>query len=174
MTAMRRRCMASWKAVPTSKGGYHGGADNAAKPGTPVYAEYGGEVYRSGPITGYGMSVIVKTTAPDGTVFYHLYGHLGPAPIADSGHADRSRKANSGCGSRDHRICSSDGRYQHWTAFASGDHFGQVEPKADWPTRSSLKRYHAQGRSGHVRHQPSGISLRAGRSAAFASTIQTG
>jgi murein DD-endopeptidase MepM/ murein hydrolase activator NlpD len=70
---------------PDSKGGYHGGADNAAAPGTPVYAEYGGKVFRSGCIKGYGMSVVIKTTAPDGTPFYQLYGHLGPGPLPAPG-----------------------------------------------------------------------------------------
>jgi hypothetical protein len=28
-----------------------------------------------------GMSVIVESTAPDGTRFYELYGHLGPGPL---------------------------------------------------------------------------------------------
>jgi hypothetical protein len=68
-------------ARPGTKGGYHGGTDNPAAPGTPVYAEHGGKIFRSGPINGYGMSVIVESTAPDGTRFYELYGHLGPGPL---------------------------------------------------------------------------------------------
>lgn len=64
-----------------TNGGFHGGSDNPAKPGTPVYAQYGGEVFRAGNIAGYGMSVVIKSTAPDGTVFYQLYGHLGPDPL---------------------------------------------------------------------------------------------
>ncbi|MBR0774446.1 peptidoglycan DD-metalloendopeptidase family protein [Bradyrhizobium diazoefficiens] len=68
-----------------TKGGFHGGSDNPAKPGTPVYAQYGGEVFRSGVIDGYGMSVVVKSRAPDGTVFYQLYGHLGPDPLPAPG-----------------------------------------------------------------------------------------
>lgn len=68
-----------------TKGGYHGGSDNPAKPGTPVYAQHGGEVFRSGNIAGYGMSVVVKSTAPDGTVFYQLYGHLGPDQLPAPG-----------------------------------------------------------------------------------------
>lgn len=64
-----------------TKGGYHGGSDNPAKPGTPVYAQYDGEIFRTGKIDGYGMSVVVKSRAPDGTVFYQLYGHLGPDPL---------------------------------------------------------------------------------------------
>lgn len=66
-------------------GGYHGGNDNPAEPGTPVYAQYGGEVFRSGNIKGYGMAVIVKSTAPDGMPFYQLYGHLGPGPLPAQG-----------------------------------------------------------------------------------------
>jgi len=38
-------------------------------------------VFRSGPINGYGNSVVVESTAPDGTPFYELYGHLGPGPL---------------------------------------------------------------------------------------------
>jgi peptidase M23-like protein len=72
-------------ARPKSRGGYHGGTDNAAAPGTPVYAQYGGKVFRSGPINGYGMAVIVKSEAPDGTRFYQLYGHLGPGPLPPPG-----------------------------------------------------------------------------------------
>jgi len=70
---------------PDSVGGYHGGADNAAAPRTPVYAQYGGEIFRSGLIHGYGMAVVVKSTAPDGTKFYQLYGHLGPGPLPAPG-----------------------------------------------------------------------------------------
>ncbi|CCE04119.1 conserved hypothetical protein; putative metalloendopeptidase related [Bradyrhizobium sp. STM 3843] len=72
-------------ARPGTKGGYHGGTDSPARAGTPVYAEHGGKVFRSGPINGYGMSVIVKSIAPDGTPFYELYGHLGPGPLPDPG-----------------------------------------------------------------------------------------
>ncbi len=68
-----------------TKGGYHGGNDNRAKAGTPVYAQYGGEIFRTGNIDGYGKSVVVKSKAPDGTVFYHLYGHLGPDPLPSPG-----------------------------------------------------------------------------------------
>jgi hypothetical protein len=68
-----------------TKGGYHGGTDNPADAETPVYAEHGGRVFRSGQINGYGMSVIVESTAPDGTRFYELYGHLGPGPLPDPG-----------------------------------------------------------------------------------------
>ena len=68
---------------PGSKGGYHGGADYAAPAGTPVYAEYGGRVFRSGLINGYGMAVVIESTSPNGTKFYQLYGHLGPGPLAD-------------------------------------------------------------------------------------------
>lgn len=69
----------------STEGGYHGGSDNPAKPGTPVYAQHGGEVFRSGNIKGYGMSVVVKSKASDGTVFYQLYGHLGPDPLPAPG-----------------------------------------------------------------------------------------
>jgi murein DD-endopeptidase MepM/ murein hydrolase activator NlpD len=68
-------------ARPGTKCGYHGGTDNPAAAGTPVYAEHGGKVFRSGPISGYGMSVIVKSIAADGTPFYELYGHLGPGRL---------------------------------------------------------------------------------------------
>jgi len=68
-----------------TKGGYHGGTDNRAKAGTPVYAQYSGEIFRTGNIDGYGMSVVVKSKAPDGTVFYQLYGHLGPDPLPPPG-----------------------------------------------------------------------------------------
>jgi len=66
---------------PTSTYGYHGGVDSPAAPGTPVYGEYDGTVFRSGPINGYGMSVVVQSTAADGSTFYELYGHLGPGPL---------------------------------------------------------------------------------------------
>src|SRR5215472_10437862 len=69
------------EARPNSTFGYHGGADSPADAGTPVYAEYGGTVFRSGPIYGYGNSVIVRSTAGDGSTFYELYGHLGPGPL---------------------------------------------------------------------------------------------
>jgi len=68
-------------ARPGTKGGYHGGTDNPADAGTPVYSEHDGEIFRNGPISGYGMSVIVRSIAPDGTPFYELYGHLGPDPL---------------------------------------------------------------------------------------------
>lgn len=68
-----------------TRGGYHGGSDNPAEPGTPVYAQHGGEIFRTGKIDGYGMSVVVKSKAPDGTVFYQLYGHLGPDPLPAPG-----------------------------------------------------------------------------------------
>jgi hypothetical protein len=64
-----------------TKGGYHGGGDNPAKAGTPVYAQYGGEVFRSGVISGYGMAVVVKSAAADGQPFYKVYAHLGPGPL---------------------------------------------------------------------------------------------
>ncbi|NPV22847.1 M23 family metallopeptidase [Bradyrhizobium aeschynomenes] len=66
---------------PGTKGGYHGGTDNPAKPDTPVYAEYAGKVFRSGVIAGYGRAVVVESVAPDGTKFYALYGHLGPGDL---------------------------------------------------------------------------------------------
>ena len=72
-------------ARPDTVGGYHGGTDNPAAAGTPVYAEHGGKVFRSGPLNGYGMSVVVKSIAPDGTPFYELYGHLGPGPLPEPG-----------------------------------------------------------------------------------------
>jgi len=68
---------------PNSSGGLHTGADYAAKAGTDVPAEYGGTVFRSGPINGYGMTVIVESRAANGTVFYTLYGHLGPNPLPE-------------------------------------------------------------------------------------------
>src|SRR5215510_6409647 len=70
---------------PGSKGGVHGGVDTSAPAGTPVYAEYDGTVYRSGPIGGYGMAVIVRSKARDGSWFYELYGHLGPGPLPKPG-----------------------------------------------------------------------------------------
>lgn len=70
---------------PGTKGGYHGGTDNPAKPDTPVYSEYGGKIFRSGVIAGYGRSVIVESIAPDGTPFYALYGHLGPGELPAPG-----------------------------------------------------------------------------------------
>ena len=66
---------------PGTVGGYHGGSDNPAAAGTPVYSEYTGKIFRSGTIAGYGRSVIVKSVAPDGTTFYALYGHLGPGDL---------------------------------------------------------------------------------------------
>jgi hypothetical protein len=57
--------------------GYHGGADYAARAGTPVPAQYAGTVFRSGHIHGYGLAVIVETQTADGPI-YTLYGHLGP------------------------------------------------------------------------------------------------
>jgi hypothetical protein len=68
-----------------TKGGYHGGGDNPAKAGTPVYAQYGGEVFRSGVISGYGMAVVVKSSAADGTPFYKVYAHLGQGPLPAPG-----------------------------------------------------------------------------------------
>jgi len=70
---------------PGTKGGYHGGTDNPAKPNTPVYAEYGGKVFRSGKIAGYGRAVVVESVAPDGTTFRALYGHLGPGDLPEPG-----------------------------------------------------------------------------------------
>ena len=66
---------------PKTKFGYHGGNDNPAPAGTPVYAQYGGTVFRSGNIDGYGLAVVVETTAPNGTKFYTLYGHLAPQDL---------------------------------------------------------------------------------------------
>lgn len=66
---------------PNTKGGYHGGNDNPAPAGTPVYAQYDGTVFRSGNINGYGLAVVVETKAPNGTVFYTLYGHLAPQDL---------------------------------------------------------------------------------------------
>ncbi|MGY4307192.1 hypothetical protein ACVIJ6_004435 [Bradyrhizobium sp. USDA 4369] len=66
---------------PGTVGGYHGGSDNPAAAGTPVYSEYTGKIFRSGTIAGYGRSVIVRSVAPDGTTFYALYGHLGPGDL---------------------------------------------------------------------------------------------
>lgn len=68
-----------------TEGGYHGGSDNSAEPNTPVYAQYGGKVFRSGNIHGYGMAVVVESKASDGTKFYQLYGHLGPGPLPAPG-----------------------------------------------------------------------------------------
>jgi hypothetical protein len=62
---------------PKETYGYHGGADYAAAAGTPVPVQYGGTVFRSGFIHGYGMAVIVETKTATGS-FYTLYGHLGP------------------------------------------------------------------------------------------------
>lgn len=63
---------------PNWSRGSHTGADYAAKEGTNVPAAYAGTVFRSGPINGHGMTVIVKSQAADGSTFYTLYGHLGP------------------------------------------------------------------------------------------------
>lgn len=62
---------------PREKYGYHGGADYAANAGTPVPAMFGGTVFRSGYIHGYGMAVVVETKTAKGSI-YTLYGHLGP------------------------------------------------------------------------------------------------
>ncbi|WP_410052078.1 M23 family metallopeptidase [Bradyrhizobium sp. SZCCHNS30592] len=70
---------------PGTKGGYHGGTDNPAKPNTPVYAEYSGKIFRSGVIAGYGRAVVVESVAPDGTKFRALYGHLGPGDLPEPG-----------------------------------------------------------------------------------------
>ena len=70
---------------PKSKGKYHGGTDTPAEAGTPVYAEYDGKVFRSGSIYGYGNTVVVESTAADGSKFYELYGHLGPDPLPQLG-----------------------------------------------------------------------------------------
>jgi murein DD-endopeptidase MepM/ murein hydrolase activator NlpD len=63
---------------PKSKFGFHGGQDLGARAGTPVPAQFSGTVFRSGPVAGYGMAVIVESRAPNGKLFYTLYGHLGP------------------------------------------------------------------------------------------------
>jgi murein DD-endopeptidase MepM/ murein hydrolase activator NlpD len=70
---------------PNSKYGWHGGADYGAKEGTEVPAEYSGKVLRSGPIYGYGNTVIVESKAANGSPFYTLYGHLGPGPLPEPG-----------------------------------------------------------------------------------------
>jgi murein DD-endopeptidase MepM/ murein hydrolase activator NlpD len=70
---------------PNSMYGWHGGADYGAEAGTAVPAEYSGTVFRSGPISGYGMAVIVKSTAANGSKFYTLYGHLGPDALPEVG-----------------------------------------------------------------------------------------
>ncbi|MBV8918387.1 M23 family metallopeptidase [Bradyrhizobium sp.] len=62
---------------PKEKFGYHGGADYAAEAGTPVPAMFGGTVFRSGYINGYGMAVVIRTETAKGPI-YTLYGHLGP------------------------------------------------------------------------------------------------
>jgi murein DD-endopeptidase MepM/ murein hydrolase activator NlpD len=62
---------------PKSKFGFHGGQDLSARSGTPVPARFSGTVFRSGAIHGYGNAVIVESIAPNGKVFYTLYGHLG-------------------------------------------------------------------------------------------------
>ena len=69
---------------PKERFGYHGGADYAAKAGTPVPAQYGGTVFRSGYIKGYGMAVIVETQTA-GDPIYTLYGHLGPNGMPEAG-----------------------------------------------------------------------------------------
>src|SRR5215831_1909220 len=61
---------------PKEKFGYHGGADYAAEAGTPVPAMFGGTVFRSGDINGYGKAVVIETKTAKGSV-YTLYGHLG-------------------------------------------------------------------------------------------------
>jgi murein DD-endopeptidase MepM/ murein hydrolase activator NlpD len=70
---------------PKSKFGHHGGVDSPAEAGTPVYAEYDGEVFRSGEIHGYGKAIVVKSKAADGSTFYELYGHLGPDSLPQRG-----------------------------------------------------------------------------------------
>jgi murein DD-endopeptidase MepM/ murein hydrolase activator NlpD len=63
---------------PKSRYGFHGGEDLAAPAGTPVPTQFDGKVFRSGPIDGYGNTVVVESIAPNGRKFYTLYGHLGP------------------------------------------------------------------------------------------------
>jgi hypothetical protein len=49
---------------PDTKFGFHGGNDNPAPAGTPVYAENDGTVFRSGNINGYGLAVL-SSDLPD-------------------------------------------------------------------------------------------------------------
>jgi hypothetical protein len=77
---------------PKERYGYHGGADYAAKAGTPVPSMFGGTVFRSGKINGYGMAVVIRTETAQGPI-YTLYGHLGRARVAAPQSADRARAA---------------------------------------------------------------------------------
>jgi len=58
----------------------HMGLDFAASTGTPVYATYGGKVYRKRDLgnSSYGKYYVIESTHPlyPGTKFYHIYAHL--------------------------------------------------------------------------------------------------
>ncbi len=66
-----------WRKHPvTGETKFHRGIDYAAPKGTDVPAAYKGKVYFTGYISGYGNTVVIKSSTNDGKIFYTLYAHL--------------------------------------------------------------------------------------------------
>ncbi len=63
--------------TPNNPNATHSGVDFFAQPGTPIPSASGGEVIYSGfNPSGYGNTVIVKTSLSDGTFYYSQYSHM--------------------------------------------------------------------------------------------------
>src|SRR4051794_928037 len=54
----------------------HTGWDYPFQLGVPIRAATDGDLYYSGAASGFGLVVVVKSVAPDGTVFDTRYGHM--------------------------------------------------------------------------------------------------
>lgn len=64
------------KGKPTNK--LHAGEDVHAPAPTTVYSVWDGTVIYANPLSTWGYLVEIEHTAPDGSHFVSLYGHLGP------------------------------------------------------------------------------------------------
>jgi hypothetical protein len=67
---------------PVGGGRVHGGDDVNAGVGTRVYAVWNGQVVTARRISTWGTLVEIRHTAPDGTAFHSIYGHLREAGLA--------------------------------------------------------------------------------------------
>lgn len=135
---------------PGSKGLYHGGEDIPARPGTQVYAEYGGTVFRSGPIKGYGMAIVIESVAPDGTTFFQLYGHLGPGPLPERGAPIVAGKPIPGAVVGEADFVRKSGANPNFSGpHLHRDHFRSGEAQPDRKLWNSIKRPYAQSNSEH-------------------------
>src|SRR3990172_3583799 len=69
-----------------ARGGSHQGIDFDGSPGTPIAAAGAGDIVVSEKnIPGFGPTIVIVHTAPDGSKFTTWYGHLDPNSLRPIG-----------------------------------------------------------------------------------------